>query len=75
MDFNRAEPTYYRTIFLTPVPGSKTELFVLTTMHNSPYLHPRLNSILELCQTFPIAYIQVYLRHDFSMKTNTMNPA
>ena len=24
-----------------------------STMHNAPYIHPRLDSILEFCQTFP----------------------
>ena len=23
-------------------------------MHNAPYVHPRLDSIIELCQAFPI---------------------
>ena len=27
MDFNRAEPTCYQLIFLTPVPANKMELF------------------------------------------------
>ena len=44
-------------ILLTPVPAYKMEFFVHTciTTHNAPCVHPRLDSILEVHQTFPIA--------------------
>ena len=38
---------------LAPVPANKSELVL--TKCNVPYVHPRLDSILELCQTFPTA--------------------
>ena len=42
-------------IFFTPVPANKTEPFVHSTMYdNAPYVHPRLDCILELCLIFPI---------------------
>ena len=57
MDFNRAEPTSHATelIFVTPVPANKMEFFFIhSTTRNAPYVHLRLDSILELCRTFPI---------------------
>ena len=47
----------YEIIFflLKLVPANKMELFfVHSTTGNAPYVHPRLDSILELCLTFPI---------------------
>ena len=41
-------------IFLSPVPASKMELFIHSTTRNAPYVHARLDLILELCGTFPI---------------------
>ena len=43
-------------IFLSPVPANKMELFVHSTTCHGPYIHPRLDSILELCPTFPIGH-------------------
>ena len=55
MDFKRAEPTCYRTIFpITPVPANKKSFFVHSTTRNAPYVHPRLDSIFELCRAFRI---------------------
>ena len=31
---------------------TKWSFFVHSTMRNAPYVHPRLDSILELCRTF-----------------------
>ena len=53
MDFNRAEPTCYmslRQFWLT-----KWSFFVHSTTRNAPYVHKRLDSILELCRAFPFA--------------------
>ena len=36
------------------VPASKMEIFVHITSHNAPYVHLRLDLILELYQTFTI---------------------
>ena len=47
-------------IFLTRVLASKMEFFVHSTPCNTPYVHPRLDSILELCWTFPIAITSEY---------------
>ena len=44
--------------FLTPVKANKMELVrTYSTTRNAPYVHvhPRLDSILELCHTFRIA--------------------
>ena len=50
MDFNRAEPTFSLHKFgLT-----KWSLFVHS---NAPYVHPRLDSVLQLCWAFQIKYI------------------
>ena len=35
------------------VPAKRMELFIHSTKHTAPYVHPRLDLILELCQTFP----------------------
>ena len=43
-----------QNFFLTPVPAYKMNFDVQGTTHNAPYKHPRLDLILELCQTFPI---------------------
>ena len=51
-----AEPACNRKFFLTPVPAtnvSKRSFFIDTT-RNAPYVHTQINSILELCKTFPI---------------------
>ena len=56
MDINSAEPTCYRTYFLTPVPANKMSFFVHNTTRNAPYFHARFVSILELCRTFPIGH-------------------
>ena len=42
-----------KLIFLTPFPANKMKHFVHSTMSNAPGIHPRLDSILELCKTFP----------------------
>ena len=54
MDFNRAEPTCYRTNF--PYTSSKTKwsFLVHRTRGNAPYVLLRLDSILELCLASPI---------------------
>ena len=39
--------------YLTSVLANKIELLVHSTPRNAPYIHPRLDSILELCPTFP----------------------
>ena len=51
MDYNRAEPTCYRTYFcLRQFQLTKWSLFVHTTTRiNAPYVHPMLDSILDLC--------------------------
>ena len=33
---------------------TKSSFFVHSTTRNAPYVHPRLDSILKLCRTFPI---------------------
>ena len=40
--------------FLTPVRANKMEVFVHST--NATYVHPSIDSILELCWTFPIGF-------------------
>ena len=35
---------------------TKWSRFEHSSRHNAPYVHPRLDSILELCQTFLIAF-------------------
>ena len=59
MDFNRDEPTCYRSHF--PSEGqfglTKWSFVVHSTTHNVPYVHPRLDSILELSQTFQIGRV------------------
>ena len=50
MVFNRLNPHAPDLIFFTPVTPNK-----LSTTRNVPYAHQRLDSILELCLTFPIA--------------------
>ena len=50
MDFNKAEPTCSKTNF----PFTKWSFFVHSATRIEPYVHPSLNSILELCRTFPI---------------------
>ena len=40
---------------LTPFPAeTKWIVLVPITTRNAPYVYPRLDSILELCRTFPI---------------------
>ena len=55
MDFNRAEPTCYMANFPYASSGYQNGAFsyILNT-RNAPYLHLRLDSILELCHAFPI---------------------
>ena len=49
-------------IFLAPVPANQMELFfVHSTTRNAPYVQPRLESILELCWTFPFVVCDVFL--------------
>ena len=56
MDFIRTGPKCYILFFLTPVKANKMKLVrTYSTTRNAPYVHPRLDSILELCQTFLIA--------------------
>ena len=46
MDFNRTEPTCYRTNFLMPVPANKMLFFLYvqcSTTRNAPYVHTRLD--------------------------------
>ena len=54
MDFIELNPHAKELIFLTPVLAIKMELNIQRTMRNAPYVHPRLDSILELCRTFSI---------------------
>ena len=51
MDFNRAGTELE---FPYASSGLKWSFFVHSTTYNAPYVHPRLDSILELCQTYPI---------------------
>ena len=46
MDFNRAEPTCYRTNF----PYASSGYFVHNTTRNAAYVHQRLSSVFKLCQ-------------------------
>ena len=51
MDFNRANfPQFQLT---------KWSFFLQSTTHNAPYVHPRLDSILEMCRTFPDCFLCV----------------
>ena len=53
IDFNRAEPTCYRTIFHTPVPAStKWSFLVHSTTRYAPYTHASHDLILALWRTF-----------------------
>ena len=52
MDFTKAELTMSNFPFAFP--ASKMErLVVRSTTRIAPYVHPRLDSILELCRTLP----------------------
>ena len=46
-------PLVTELVFHTPVPANKIEFFVHSTTHDSPYIHPSHDSILELWQAFP----------------------
>ena len=83
MDFNRAEPTCYRTNFpYASFRITKWSLFIHSTTHNAPYVHPRLDSILELCPAFPIELMTVplgnvsifFYRKTFLLSVNLTNP-
>ena len=65
MDFNRAEPTRYLTNFLRQLRLTKLNFFrTCSTTRNAPCVHPRLDSILELCPTFPIEETAgLYMNH------------
>ena len=52
MDFNRAEPTYYRANSLFQFRLTKWSFQVQSITRSVPYVHSRLDSILELCQAF-----------------------
>ena len=54
INLNRAEPTCYRTtdFHYASFGRTKWSFFVHSTTHIAPYLHLRLDSILELCCTF-----------------------
>ena len=41
---------------LLQFPLIKWSFFENSTTHNMPYVYPRLDYILELCQTFPIGF-------------------
>ena len=49
-------PTFTLIMLLSirPVPANKMGLFVHGTSCNAPNVHPRLDSILEVCRTFQI---------------------
>ena len=51
MDLDRAH-MLQNYFFPTPIPASKMDYD--STTRNAPYVHPRLDSILKLCRTFPI---------------------
>ena len=42
-------------VFLMAFRPTKWNFFVHSNMRNAPYIHPRLDSFLELCQIFLIA--------------------
>ena len=54
MGFDRAEPHMQLNKFSLRQSRLKWSFFIRNTMRNAPYVHPRLDSILELCQTFQI---------------------
>ena len=54
--------------FLTSVLANKIEL--LRTMHNAPYVHPSLDSILKLCQTFRLFKIDFGISYKLNLKNN-----
>ena len=55
---NRVESTCNRANFPLQFRLIKWSFFFIqTTMRSAQYLHPRLDSILELCGTFPIALV------------------
>ena len=56
MDFTRAELTCKKLNFPSAFSCLQNEAFFVHSTcftHNAPYVHPRLGSSLELCQTFP----------------------
>ena len=55
MEFTRTELTNLKLIFLTLFRLTKWSFFVHSTTCNAPDILPRLDLILELCWTFPIA--------------------
>ena len=52
MDFNRAEPTCYRANSLFQFRLKKWSFQVQSITRSVPYVHSRLDSILELCRAF-----------------------
>ena len=53
MDFYSAELTCYKLIFLTQVPANQGSGYF---PRNTPYVHSKLDLILELCRAFPIEF-------------------
>ena len=54
MDLTRLNPHATELILLTPVPANEWSFFVHSSTRNAAYVHPRLDSLLELCWKFPI---------------------
>ena len=53
IDLNRAEPTCYRTNFHCVISGEQNGIFLVhSTTHNTPYIHPSHDLILELWRIF-----------------------
>ena len=53
MDFNTADPNASELFSLRQFRLTKVSFFVHSTTRNARYVHLRLDSILELCRTFP----------------------
>ena len=58
MDFNRAEATCFITYF--PSASSRKQNGAYSTTRSALYVHPRLDSILELCRALPIELMGEY---------------
>ena len=70
MDFNRAEPTSYKTNFSYASSSyPKWSFFVHSTTSNVLYVHQRLDLILKLCQAYPIE-IQLTPRTPLTVNEN-----
>ena len=73
LDFNRAEPKYYRTNFpLHQIGLTKWSFFVHSTTSNALYVHPRLDSIFHLCWALESA-IAVETFKCINISTSTCN--